>query len=78
MTHSTSTEPTSIHTITPFICAPEGAKLIEFMQHTFGAEETSRHPHGPDGFVAGVVPRRHADRLRIAAGWQQGDLRHER
>ena len=28
--------------------------MIEFMKHTFGAEETTRHPHGPDGFVAGV------------------------
>jgi PhnB protein len=44
----------AIHTITPFICVPEGAKLIEFMKNTFGATETSRHPHGPDGFIAGV------------------------
>jgi PhnB protein len=28
--------------------------LIEFMKHTFEAEETGRHPHGPDGFVAGI------------------------
>jgi uncharacterized glyoxalase superfamily protein PhnB len=45
----------AIDTITPFISVPEGGKLIEFMKHTFGAEETDRHPHhGPDGFVAGV------------------------
>jgi uncharacterized glyoxalase superfamily protein PhnB len=45
----------AIHTITPFICSPEGDKSIEFMKHTFGAEETGRHQHhGPDGFVAGV------------------------
>jgi PhnB protein len=43
-----------IHTVTPFISAPEGAKLIDFMKHTFGAQETGRHPHGPDGFVASV------------------------
>ena len=43
-----------IHSITPFICVPDAAELIEFMKHTFGAEETNRHPHGPDGFVAGV------------------------
>jgi PhnB protein len=43
-----------IHTVTPFISAPEGAKLIDFMQHAFGAVETARHPHQPDGFVAGV------------------------
>src|SRR5689334_7118296 len=44
---------TPIHTITPFICVPEGTKLIQFMKNVFGATETSRHPHGPDGFVAG-------------------------
>jgi PhnB protein len=43
-----------IHAVTPFISVPEGAKLIDFMQHTFGAQETGRHPHGPDGFVATV------------------------
>jgi PhnB protein len=43
-----------IHSITPFISVPEGSRLIEFMKHTFGAEETNRHPHGPDGFVAGL------------------------
>jgi len=51
---SSATEFASIHSITPFICVSEGAKLIEFMKHTFSAEETNRHPHGPDGFVAGV------------------------
>jgi PhnB protein len=50
MTATTAT----IHTVTPFISVVEGAKLIEFMKHTFAAEETSRHPHGPDGFVAAV------------------------
>lgn len=44
----------TIRTVTPFISVAEGAKLIEFMKHTFAAEETSRHPHGPDGFVAAV------------------------
>lgn len=45
----------SIHTVTPFICVPEGEELIEFMKETFDAEETGRHPHhGPDGFVASV------------------------
>jgi PhnB protein len=51
---STAAEFAAIHTITPFICVPEGTKFIEFMKHTFDAEETSRHPHGPDGFIAGV------------------------
>jgi PhnB protein len=51
---SSAVEFAAIHTITPFICTPEGGKLIEFMKHTFGAEETGRKPHGPDGFVAGV------------------------
>src|SRR5215831_15281257 len=60
MTSSTQIESSTpafatIHGVTPFICVPEGNELIEFMKHTFGAEETSRHPHhGPDGFVAGV------------------------
>jgi PhnB protein len=44
----------AIHKVTAFICVAEGAQLIEFMKHTFGAQETGRHPHGPDGFVAGV------------------------
>lgn len=44
----------AIETIMPFICVAEGAELIEFMKYTFGAEETNRHPHGPDGFVAAV------------------------
>jgi len=51
---STTAELPAIHTVTPFICVPDGAKLIDFMKHTFGAEETNRQPHGPDGFVAGV------------------------
>lgn len=51
---TTAAEFAAIHTITPFISVPDGARLIEFMKHTFGAEETSRHPHGPDGFVAGM------------------------
>src|SRR5215467_5685026 len=37
---STAVEFAAIHTITPFITVAEGAKLIEFMKHTFGAEET--------------------------------------
>jgi len=46
---------TTTHTVTPFISVPEGAQLIEFMKHTFGAEELARHPHRPgDGFVASV------------------------
>jgi len=53
-TESSAPEFPAIDTVTPFICVPEGAKLIDFMKHTFGAEETTRHPHGPDGFVAGV------------------------
>jgi PhnB protein len=51
---STAGEFAAIHTVTPFITVPEGDKLIEFMKHTFGAEETNRHPHHPGGFVASV------------------------
>ena len=41
------------HTITPFIAVPNGQELIDFLKHTFGAQETSRHPHG-EGFIASV------------------------
>ena len=53
MSTSTSTF-AAIETVTPFICVADGDKLIEFMKHTFGAEEMNRHAHGPDGFVASV------------------------
>jgi uncharacterized glyoxalase superfamily protein PhnB len=55
MTTSTVT-PTreGLRTITPFLTVPDGPELIEFLKQTFDAEETSRHPHGPGGFVAGV------------------------
>jgi PhnB protein len=51
---SAAAELAAVHVIAPFICVPDGAGLIEFMKETFGAEETGRHPHGPDGFVASV------------------------
>ena len=62
MTSSTRIEPlesaggdrVAIHSVTAFISVPEGDKLIEFMKRTFAAEETTRHQHGPAGFVAGV------------------------
>jgi PhnB protein len=55
----THIEPTAgdfaaVHTVTPFICVAEGDRFIEFMKHTFGAEETHRHPHHPGGFVASI------------------------
>jgi PhnB protein len=31
-------------TVTPYISVPEGARLIEFLKHTFGAEELGRSP----------------------------------
>src|SRR5881396_2170390 len=40
-------------TITPYITVPEGAKLIEFLQRTFEAEELLRSP-SPTGFHAEV------------------------
>jgi uncharacterized glyoxalase superfamily protein PhnB len=43
-----------LHTITPFIAVPNAIELIDFLKRTFGAQETSRHPHGGDGFVASV------------------------
>jgi PhnB protein len=51
---TTATEFAAIHAITPFITVPDGAQLIEFMKHTFGAEEIHRQPHGTDGFVASM------------------------
>jgi uncharacterized glyoxalase superfamily protein PhnB len=40
-------------TVTPYITVLEGAKLIEFLKHTFGAEELLRSPT-PAGFHAEV------------------------
>jgi PhnB protein len=40
-------------TITPYIVVPDGAKLIEFMKHTFKAEELY-HVTSPGGFHAEV------------------------
>ena len=55
MTASTTASSPAIHAIMPNIAVPEGAKLIDFLKHTFGAEETGRHSHGPGpGFVATV------------------------
>jgi len=53
MTTSSTASSAVIHGIMPNIAVPEGAKFIDFLKHTFSAEETSRHPHGSgDGFVA--------------------------
>ena len=43
-----------LHTITPFIAVPNALELIEFLKRTFDAQETSRHPHGSDGVIAGM------------------------
>jgi len=43
-----------LRTVTPFIAVLNASELIDFLKRTFNAEETSRHPHGPDGLVAGV------------------------
>jgi PhnB protein len=47
----------AVRTVTPFIAAPQAAELIEFLKRAFDAGETSRHPHGSDGFVASVKIR---------------------
>jgi PhnB protein len=39
--------------VTPYITAPDGAQVIEFLKHTFGAEELLRSP-SPVGFHAEV------------------------
>lgn len=41
------------HTITPYITIPDGAQFIDFLKHTFGAEELVRHA-SPRGFHAEV------------------------
>jgi uncharacterized glyoxalase superfamily protein PhnB len=46
-----------VRIVTPFIAVSQAAELIEFLKRTFDAEETSRHPHGNDGFVASVKIR---------------------
>ena len=40
-------------TVTPYITVPEGAKLIDFLKRTFGAEELLRAP-SPAGFHAEI------------------------
>ena len=42
-----------LHTITPYLMVPEGARLIEFLKRTFGAEELLRSP-APAGFPSEV------------------------
>jgi PhnB protein len=56
---STSVAPVreGVRALTPFIAVPEAAKLIEFLTRMVDAEETSRHPHGSDGFVAALKIR---------------------
>jgi PhnB protein len=55
MTASTTASSAVIHAIMPHINVPEGDKLIDFLKHTFGVQETGRHSHGPGhGFVATV------------------------
>jgi len=39
--------------LTPFIIVPEGARLVEFLKHTFGAEEVT-HTSAPGGFHAKI------------------------
>jgi len=55
MSRSTTAGPAVIHAVTPFITVADGEKLIEFLKHTFRAEEMARHPHGHGGgFVAAL------------------------
>lgn len=41
-------------TITPYLTVAEGARLIDFLKHTFGAEEVSRSNTSPGGFHSEV------------------------
>jgi uncharacterized glyoxalase superfamily protein PhnB len=38
------------HTVTPYLVAPEAARLIDFMKAAFGAQELQRHTQ-PDGAI---------------------------
>jgi uncharacterized glyoxalase superfamily protein PhnB len=51
----TTTQPIreGFRTVTPYIAVPEGAKLIELLKATFGAEELYRSP-SPAGFHAEI------------------------
>ena len=48
MTTAVSPVREGFRTVTPYITVPEGAKLIEFLKHTFGAEELLRAPSPTD------------------------------
>ncbi len=41
-------------TVTPYITVVEAGRFVDFLKQTFGAEETSRVPHGPGRFHAEV------------------------
>ena len=43
-----------LHTVTPFLAVPDAAGLIDFLKRTFDAQETGRHGHSGEGFVASV------------------------
>ncbi len=47
----TETQPTTYHTVTPYLVVPGVAALIAFAQRAFGAEEAQRHGR-PDGSIA--------------------------
>lgn len=48
--------PDGYHTMTPFVVAEGAAKLIDFIQQAFGAEEVERMA-APDGTVMHAVVR---------------------
>jgi uncharacterized glyoxalase superfamily protein PhnB len=60
-------------TVTPYISIPQGGELIDFLKHTFGAEETGRHPSSV-GFHAEV---RIGDSM-LMVGWGEPTRGHER
>lgn len=48
--------PEGFHTVTPYLVVPGVARLLDFLQHAFGAEELGRHS-AEDGRIMHAVVR---------------------
>jgi PhnB protein len=57
-------------TVTPYLNVAQGEEFIQFLRRAFGAEETMRHPLGPNAFHSEV--RVGDSMLMIAAGQHDG------
>jgi len=75
---ATATYPTireGFRTVTPYINVEDGDRFVEFLKGAFGAEETMRHPVGPDAFHSEMLI---GDSMLIIAAGQQGEVRPAR